>query len=54
MTLISDADSHETGDKYVLPEHKLSDESRALLENYFKPFNRLLEDFLGGSIGYSS
>lgn len=54
MTSIADADSHETGDKFVLPEHKLSDTSRALLEHYFEPFNRLLEDYLGGSVGYSS
>ena len=53
MASIADADSHETGDKYVLPEHKLSDETRVLLEHYFEPFNHLLEDFLDGKTGYN-
>lgn len=52
MLSITEADSHQTGDKYVLAEHKLSLHSRALLEEYFAPFNALLEQFLGGRLGY--
>lgn len=52
MTAITEADSHQTGDKDILPEHKLSQESKRLLEEYFKPFNLLLEEFLGESVGF--
>ncbi len=52
MTSITEADSHLTGDKDILPEHKLSQESKRLLENYFEPFNVLLEEFLGESVGF--
>ena len=52
MISITEADSHLTGDKDILPEHKLSEESRRLLTEYFEPFNLLLDEFLGESVGF--
>lgn len=52
MVSITEADSHLTGDKDILPEHKLSEESRRLLIEYFEPFNLLLDEFLGESVGF--
>ena len=53
MTEVADADSHHTGDKEVPDEHKLNDTSKVLLYDFFKPFNELLENFVGDHIGYN-
>jgi hypothetical protein len=53
VTEVRDADSHNTGEKDVLDEHKLNETSKQMLKEFFRPFNTLLEEFLGESIGYN-
>lgn len=53
VTEVQDADEHSTGEKDVREEHKLNATTRAKLREFFRPFNTLLEEFLGGKIGYN-
>lgn len=46
-------DVHATGDKKLLPEHKLTPASKRQLYEFFAPFNQLLEDFLREKLGFS-
>lgn len=54
VTAVSDADSHTTGEKDLVAEHKLNETSKARLQEFFRPFNSLLEEFLGEEIGYNN
>ena len=49
---IADDDIHETGVKTIPQRHTLNDTSKLMLERFFHPFNKLLEDFLGDEFGY--
>jgi hypothetical protein len=54
VTKVVNAGAHDTGDKTIKEHHKLNETSKLKLKEYFYPFNALLDQFLGDTLGYNS